>query len=227
MPQCFQEEQRRQSLMSQLHEGLKCISQENLLNPVPGARPYVGIVANYPKVRQKVLDDLIGLALVTLLLSLAGGIYLDATMGSVEAIKTVINQLSNVKWSVPVIGLFLVALLIVLLLVYSLIWFTAFLLSRFFSQRDSLSLDLNGIYYASLLGRRFTPWRSVFGTECRRRGWIRLFLEDGGTITFRVPAKEQEWLIQIIRLLLHNHQTDFLGELDPGSHTSPTIAGTA
>ena len=197
------------------------------MDPLPSSRPNIGLLVNFPNIRQVVFDDFRFGAVILLALSLGGGVYLEHSANLTEMTWFGVSQFSNIEWSRNHLVLYIIEAVIVLFLALFLPFIAAFLLGRLSLVRDSLSLDLNGVYYLSPQGKCYTPWQKVF-TSCRwRTRWIKLFLEDGGTVLFRVPAADRDWLDQIIRLLLHNHQTELRGKLQPEEPESPLTIGTA
>ena len=202
-------------------EGPARISPEYLLNPI-GTRPQIGIVAHYSRISQIVFDNFQWGAVVLLMLTIGGSYYWNATEQLAEfGLNSIVNP-----WTWEKLGLILATLFLLFLIAVLLIGLSSFLLSRLSFVRDSLSLDLNGLFYVSPQGRCYSPWLRFYALSCWRTRWIKLFTEEGGTILLRVPEEDRDWLAQVIDLLLQYHQADLHGNLNRDKHTSQSTTDT-
>ena len=76
------------------------------------------------------------------------------------------------------------------------------------------TLDLNELRHSAPDGLRQVPWNEVYTAGWGAWDWVRVELENGGVLLWRVPVADRERLIQIMRELMRHHYRDLHG-LEP------------
>ena len=188
-------------------------------SPQTGTRPAVKPVAHYPKVRQAYPGGFPPLAVFALLPVAA----LWVVAAQVAALEAWLPTVVSVPWWRDFVQLVLEpATWIVISIVLSL----AVLNRRrqFAWSRDLLALDLNELRHAAPGGLRQVPWSEVYTAGWGAWDWVRVELENGGVLLWRVPVADRERLIQIMRELMRHHYRDLHG-LEPSPACS--VSGSA
>lgn len=213
------EETRQQELLSHLRLGsLTDIPPRLLLKPRRGTRPFMQLVAHYPKVwqifsgRTSLFQAVAVLALVGFLMDRLG-IFLDLSwIGSVPTCvdSNLASNLSCLSRMLIKLGLLIVYILLILVLF---ILFPLYLLGKLIFARNTLSLDLNGLHHASADGLPYTPWQDVHGVDLDKLHWIRVQLKNGILLRLRVPKADRNRLVKTMRQLLRHHYGDLSGQI--------------
>jgi len=210
------EPERLRQLLCRLRRGpLHEVPADLLRKPQLGTRPAVRLVAYYPKVRQLYLGSFPPLA-VFRLLPLA---VLWVVAAQVAGLETwLLTVAAAPRWQAAVQLVLGPAAWIVVLTVLLL---AALNLRRQFAwARNLLALDLNGLRHAAPDGLQQVPWRGVYTATWGLWDWVRVELEDGGVLLWRMPVAERELLIQIMRELMRHHYRDLHG-LEPAPPPDP------
>ena len=211
------EPERLRQLLCRLRLGpLHGVPADLLREPQSGTRPAVGLVAHYPRVQQVYLGNypplavfrLLPLAVLWLVAAQVAG--LEAWLLTIAAApwwRAAVQQvLGPAAWIAALAVLFLAALN---------------LRRQFAWSRSLLALDLNELRHAAPEGPRQVPWSRVYTAGWGAGHWVRVELEDGGVLLWRVPVPERELLIQIMRELMRHHYRDLHG-LEPVPADSDT-----
>ena len=193
-----------QQLLTQLADRNQVIDPELLLCPNPRVRPGIGLVASYDKVRQRML------------LPVADGMIWGS---SIAVVSLGIGALDSLGWIAPlkrvlaewdVITPWLVDMAMGAVALVALLLFAIYLMGKISWRKSPLDLDLNGIYHESPQGRHYTPWAKVVNRRPVRKERIKLFLDDGGILSFRVPQMDCDRLAKVIESLILRHQPEEL-----------------
>ena len=202
--------ERLRQLLCHLRRGpLHEVPVDLLREPQTGTRPAVKLVAHYPKVRQVYLGSFPRLA-VFRLLPVA---VLWVVAAQVAVLEAWLLTVESVPWWRDAVQLVLgPASWIIVPIVLSLV---ALNLRRQFAwTRDLLALDLNELRHAAPDSLRQVPWSEVYTAEWGVWDWVRVELENGSVLLWRVPVADRELLIQIMRELMRHHYPNLHG-LEP------------
>ena len=199
--------EKRQELLALLQSTKKDIDAGILLSPKARTRPGIGLVTSYDRAWQRMfLAVPFGVILGSCIALLALGVSALDNLGLLGSIKGPIAALYTapvVPWSLVRMGVGL-----------ALLFFVTFIMGKFSFGMGPLDMDLNGIYHSAPQGRCYTPWTKVVTGRTVRKKGIKLLLEDGGILTFRVPQDERNDLAEVIEhLIVRNQPGDLMGKL--------------
>ena len=219
------EPQRQPKLLHHLRTGqLVDVPPGLLKDPWSSTRPFVGLVADCDKVRQVFLRSLSKGQVIGSLVAI-GTLATLLEVNLAELWTTIVNLLELVLASaVPGLGgvVQVVPTLVNALGAALLVYYAMNLTGQVSNRRNTLVLDLNGLYHDSPSGPLNVSWRNVLAVAPGRTRWLRVWLEDGGVLYLRVPEADRDWLVDVIKQLLRHHHQDLYGTFPDPEAPCPT-----
>ena len=199
------EQERLQKLLCHLRRGsLNDVSSDLLLEPRPGTRPSVMLVAHYPWLQQVLMGNFSLLEIIKL--AAVTGLWAIAL---VEGLQTWVLAHASALWQRDVVQLFLDV--VWGLTVVATILVVLNLRGRFSWTCNHLTLGLNEMCHAAPDRLQQVPWHDVYTVSKGGMGWVRVDLENGNVVFLRVPKADRATLIAIMQELVRHHHHDLHG----------------